>query len=91
MNYYIFELGLSNGGFNTPTWEMPADSIEQVRSLIGVLVKGMFDTEETDENGGRYLKVRGKDKAIVEWASKGIRPERPDVNTCELPEPLIKE
>lgn len=87
--YFTFEIGLSGTGLPTAEWKMDVTSQTDVRSVIGVIVKGMFDTEDNDQLSNRYLKVRGESGSI-QWASKKISSDRPDVLTCELPIPYSK-
>ncbi|MBB1295463.1 MULTISPECIES: hypothetical protein [unclassified Pseudoalteromonas] len=89
-NYFKFEIGLSGTGLPTAQWLMNVTSQSDIRSVISVIVKGMFDTEDNDQISGRYLKVRGKDGSI-QWASKKISSDRPDILTCALPLPFSED
>lgn len=85
--YFTFEIGLSGTGLSTAEWNMNFTSQTDVRAVIGVIVSGMFNTEDKDQLSNRYLKVRGESGSI-KWASKKISSDRPDVLTCDLPIPF---
>ncbi|WP_394222652.1 hypothetical protein [Alteromonas gracilis] len=88
--YLKFEIGLSGTGLPTAEWNMNVTSQTDIRSVIGVIVKGMFDTDDNDQLSSRYLKVRGQSGSI-QWASKKISSDRPDILTCDLPIPFSEE
>ncbi|WP_064663927.1 hypothetical protein [Pseudoalteromonas sp. MQS005] len=88
--YFTFEIGLSGTGLSTAEWNINFTSQADVRAVIGVIVSGMFNTEDNDQLSNRYLKVRGESGSI-QWASKKISSDRPDVLTCDLPIPFSED
>jgi|TARA_B100000446_G_scaffold15921_1_gene13479 hypothetical protein len=88
--YFKFEMGLSGTGLETAEWRMSINSQSEVRAVIGVIVSGMFDTKDSDSISSRYLKVSGESGSI-QWASKKISNDRPDILTCVLPIPFSEE
>lgn len=88
--FFKVEVGLSGTGLLTTSFDLPAEDEFSVRSVIGVFIEGMFNTEEKDESSERFIKLRGQD-GVVQWASKKISKIRPDISTIELPVPFKNE
>ena len=87
-----FELGLSGTGFSTHNWEIDVKTHtdSDIRSLVRVLVAGLFQTNDEIETSERYLKVIGED-AFIQWASKKIQRANPDIDYFGIPQPIIDE
>lgn len=87
-----FEMGMSGTGFSTQRWVLDCSthSDHDVRSLVAVLVAGLFQTDEDKELSKRYLKVIGNGSSI-QWASRQIQKVNPDIDCFDIPLPLIEE
>jgi hypothetical protein len=89
MPYYEFELGLSGTGLSTAEWRIDCNDVQNIRAVVRVLINGMF-ADNDDEFSSLYLKVRGAD-GYIQWASKKIDRNRPDIDSCVFPTPFSEQ
>ncbi|MDI4652543.1 MULTISPECIES: hypothetical protein [Pseudoalteromonas] len=87
-----FEIGMSGTEHSTHHWVLDCSthSDHDVRSLVAVLVAGLFQTDEDKELSKRYLKVIG-DRSSIQWTSRQIQKVNPDIDSFDIPQPLTEE
>jgi len=87
-----FEIGMSGTGLSTHHWELDRTlhSDADIRSLVGVIVNGLLQTDEEKELSNRYFKLQGKEIS-VRWASKKIQATNPDFDKFKIPESFVED
>lgn len=86
-----FEIGMSGTGFSTHNFDLDRyqHSDSDIRSLVKVILVGLFQTEVEKELSDRYLKISGKNDYVL-WTSKKIQATNPELDSFDIPEPFYE-